>query len=106
MRLSGTPGTLQPSMVTHTSVSLSLKCTKGDMLNEINLHTVFQLLEVDDLTGCLTSIENRALLEELMSFPLLQYKLRLLICFLRSRPTVEKLVSKAMALFHMDRNFR
>jgi hypothetical protein len=76
------------------------------MLNEINLHTVLQLPEVDDLTGCLTSIENRALLEELMSFPLLQYKFRLLICLLRSRPTVEKLVSKAMALFHMDRNFR
>jgi hypothetical protein len=34
-----------------------------------------QLLEVDDLTGHLTTDENRALMEEVTLFPLLQYKL-------------------------------
>jgi hypothetical protein len=36
-------------------------------------------MDVDDLTGCLTTEENRALLVELARHPLLQHKLRLLI---------------------------
>jgi hypothetical protein len=40
---------------------------------------VAQLLEVDDLIGCLTTGENRVLLEDLSLFFLLQHKLRFLI---------------------------
>jgi hypothetical protein len=47
--------------------------TEEDLLKEKNVYTVAQLLEVDDLTGRLTTGENRVLLEELPLFPLLQH---------------------------------
>jgi hypothetical protein len=51
-----------------------------------------QLLEVDDLTGRLTTDENRALIGELIHFPLLMYKLQLLVRLLRNGPTIDKFV--------------
>jgi hypothetical protein len=68
---------------------------------------VVQLLYIDDLIGRPTTGKNRALLEELKPFPLLHYKLRLLIRRIRHAPTADKLAIQAMAhtLFHLDRNF-
>jgi hypothetical protein len=51
----------------------------ANMLQIKNILTIYQLLEIDDLTGRLTTDENRALFDELPAFPQLQYKLRLLI---------------------------
>jgi hypothetical protein len=64
-------------------------------------------MEVDDLTGRLTTGENRALMEELVPYPRLQHKLRLLINTLCRSPTADKLVSPATtayALFQLNKN--
>jgi hypothetical protein len=61
----------------------STRATGGDLLAKENLQTVSQLLEENDFTGCLTMDENRTLKEELTPFPLLQYKLQLLVSSLR-----------------------
>jgi hypothetical protein len=74
MKPPGTHDTLQPLMDIHTSSKIfPLIGIEGDLLAEENLHTVSQLQEVDDLTGHLTIDENRALMEALTPFPLLQY---------------------------------
>jgi hypothetical protein len=62
------------------------------LLREKSLHTVSQLLEVNDLTGHLTIDENRLLLTDLTPYPQLQHKLHLLIHSLRRAPVVDKLV--------------
>ncbi len=64
---SGTPGH------SHFSNIFPVNSTEGDLVSEKNLHTVSQLLEVDDLTGCLTTDENRALMEELTPPPSAYY---------------------------------
>ncbi len=61
-----THGILQPLLGTFQD--FSLKCDRGDLLAEKNLHTVAQLLEVSDLTGHLTTDENRALMDKLTLF--------------------------------------
>jgi hypothetical protein len=66
--------------------------TEGDMLKEKNLYPVAQLSKVDDLTGRLTTDENRALFEELLLFLLLRHEFRLLIRTLVRAPTVDNLV--------------
>jgi hypothetical protein len=61
-------------------------------------------MEVDDLTGRLTTDENRALLADLALFPLLQHQLRLLIHSLRRSQTADKIVglaTKNCALFQL-----
>ncbi len=60
------------------------------LLKEKSLYTVSQLLEVNDLTGRLTTDENRLLLTDLTLYPQLQHKLRLLVHTLRQAPVVEK----------------
>ncbi len=65
-----------------------------------------QLLEVDDLTGHLTTDENRALIEEVTIFPLLQYKLQLLVHLLRNGPKADRFVcqvASAFPLFQMGK---
>jgi hypothetical protein len=46
---------------------------------ERGILTVSQLLEINDLTGRLSTDENRALFEEFATFPHLQHKLRLFV---------------------------
>jgi hypothetical protein len=50
------------------------------------------LLKGNDFTRRLTTDENRALKEELTLFPLLDYKLQLLVCLLRNGQRIEKIV--------------
>ncbi len=59
-----------------------------------------------DLTGSLTIGENRAFLEGLKLFRLLQQKLMLLICTLQCAPIVDNLVSLWHSPFSMNRYFR
>ncbi len=54
-----------------------------DLLKVKDKSTVSQLLEVYDLTGRLTTDENKVLFAELALFPQLQYKLHLLVCLLQ-----------------------
>ncbi len=83
-----TPHAQQPSLGIHTSARLSHSVTEGSLLAQKNLHTVAQLLEVNELTGHLTFDEKRALMEEFIPFPLLLYSSnRLLVRLHRNRPT-------------------
>jgi hypothetical protein len=77
------------------------------LLREKSLHTVSQLLGVNDLTGRLTIDENRLLLTDLTPYPQLQHKLHLLIHALRRAPVVDKFViqtTTASSLFCLDKN--
>jgi hypothetical protein len=77
------------------------------LLRDKSLYTVSQLLEVNDLTGRLTTDENRLLLPDLAPYPQLQHKLRLLIHSLRRTPVVDKFTTptaKASSLFCLDKN--
>jgi hypothetical protein len=92
----------------HSSFSKIFPLFAGEMstLRDKNLYTVFQLLEVNELTGRLTVEENR-LLADLTPYPPLQHKLRLLIHSLGSAPVVDKFVSStttASSLFCLDKN--
>jgi hypothetical protein len=51
----------------------------------MNLHTVSQLLEENDLSIQLATDENETLIEELTAFPVLQYKLAFWFAY-SSRP--------------------
>ncbi len=71
------------------------------------MHTVSQLLEVNDLTGRLTVDENEALLARLGVYPHLQHKLRIFIRSMRRAPVVDKFVTPittATSLFALDKN--
>ncbi len=65
----------------HTNFSKVFLLTpaEGRLLVERGILTVSQLLEINDLTGRLTTDENGALFEELAIFPHLQHKLRLFV---------------------------
>jgi hypothetical protein len=52
---------------------------KVNILPRKRVYMVSQQIKVDDLTGRLTTNENRAVMMELTPHPLLQHKLRLLI---------------------------
>ncbi len=58
-----------------------------------NLYTVSLLLDVDYLTGLLTTNENRALMDKLTLFLQLQYKFCLLIRKLWRTPVTDKFLS-------------
>ncbi len=65
-----------------------------------NLHTVSQVLEVNDFTRCLTSDENWAFMQKLTPFPLLRYKLWLLVrVSLINGPTVDKFLCQVTSAF-------
>jgi hypothetical protein len=73
----------------------------------VGVFTVSQLLEINDLTGRLTTEENRALFEELAIFPHLQHKLRLFVRVFRRGPIADKLVcpvTAASSLFLVEKN--
>jgi hypothetical protein len=59
MRPPETHGKLLPSIGTHTSVIFPLMSTEDTLLKDKSVFTGSQLLEVDDLTGHLTTDENR-----------------------------------------------
>jgi hypothetical protein len=67
-------------MGTHSLASCSLLLLlRGDLLAQKAVHTVSQLLEIDDLRGWLTFLAGAALLAELDPFSLLQHNIRLLV---------------------------
>ncbi len=69
------------------------------------MSTVSQLLEVDDLTGRLTTDENKVLIAELAFAPQIQYKLCLLVCTMQHAPVLDKFLTQikvASSLFHLD----
>ncbi len=77
------------------------------MLAGRGILTVSQLLEINDLTGRLTTEENRALFEDLAVYPHLQHKLRLFVRVFRQGPIVDELtcqVTAASSLFLVDKN--
>jgi hypothetical protein len=93
----------------HYSFSKLFPLSVGEMsiLKDKNIHTVSQLLEVNDLTGQLTVDENRLLLADLSIYPHLQHKLHLLIHSSQRGPVVDKFVTHtttAFSLFHLDKN--
>ncbi len=67
---------------------------------------VFQLLEIDNVTGCLTRDENRVLFKEPSHISLHQNKLKLLVRMLRYVRLVGKQILQTMALspFCTERN--
>jgi hypothetical protein len=92
----------------HTNLSkvFPLSVTEGGMLADRGLYTVSQLLEINDLTGRLTTEENRALFEDLAIYPHLQHKLRLFVRVFRRGPIADKLQCQATAassLFSMEK---
>jgi hypothetical protein len=79
----------------------------ANMLQIKKILTISQLLEIDDLTGRLTTDENRALFDELPAFPQLQYKLRLLIRTMCRAPLADIFMAHntmAFSLFCLERN--
>jgi hypothetical protein len=77
------------------------------MLADCGLYTVSQLLEINDLTGQLTTVENRALFEDLAAYPHLQHKLRLFVRVFWRGPIADKLncqVTAASSLFLVEKN--
>jgi hypothetical protein len=93
----------------HSSFSkiFPLSSSEISILCDNNVCTVSQLLEVNDLTGRLTTDENTALLAQLAAYPHLQHKIRLLIRSLRRAPVVDKFVAPittATSLFSLDKN--
>ncbi len=77
------------------------------LLQTKHIHTVSQILEVDDLTGRLTVDENRALLDDLAASPQLQYKLRLLahpFCRALEADMFVTQTTVATSLFSLDKN--
>ncbi len=83
----------------HTNFSkvFPLTFAEGRLLVERGILTVSQLLEVNDLTGRLSTDENRALLEDLTVFPHLQHKLRLFVRNFRRAPIADKMVCPVTA---------
>jgi hypothetical protein len=83
----------------HTNFSkvFPLTFAEGRLLVERGILTVSQLLEVNDLTGRLSTDENRALFEDLTVFPHLQHKLRLFVRNFRRAPIADKMVCPATA---------
>jgi hypothetical protein len=80
---------------------------EGRLLVERGILTVSQLLEVNDLTGRLSTDENRALFEDLTVFPHLQHKLRLFVRNFRRAPIADKMSCPATAgssFFIVDKN--
>jgi hypothetical protein len=65
--------------LTNFSKVFLLSFAEGVLLADREILTVSQLLEINDLTGPLTTDENRALFEERAIFPHLQHKLRLFV---------------------------
>jgi hypothetical protein len=93
----------------HTNFSkvFPLSVTEGGMLANRGLYTVSQLLEINDLTGQLTTEENRAQFEDLAVYPHLRHKLRLFVRVFRWGPTTDKLncqVTAASSLFLVGKN--
>ncbi len=93
----------------HSSFSKIFPLSNGErsILRDQQVYSVSQLLEVNDLTGCLTVDENVALLTGLANFPHLQHKLRLLVRSMRRAPVVDKFVTPittATSLFLLDKN--
>ncbi len=93
----------------HTNFSkvFPLSSAEGILLAEREILTVSQLLEINDLTGRLTTDENRVLFEELAIFPHLQHKLRLFVRVFHRGPIVDKLVcpvTAASSLFPVEKN--
>ncbi len=93
----------------HTNFSkvFLLSPAEGTLLADREIFTVSQLLEINDLTGRLTTDENRALFEELAIFPHLQHKPPLFVRVFRRGPIVDKLVSPvtaASSLFLVEKN--
>jgi hypothetical protein len=77
------------------------------VLADRGILTVSQLLEINDLTGRLTTEENRVLFEDLAVYPHLQHKLRLFVRVFRRGPIVDKLVCQvtaASSLFLVEKN--
>jgi hypothetical protein len=77
-----------------------------ELLAQRGLFTVFQLMEVDEPTGRLSTDENRGLMQELVTHSLLQHKIQLLIQSLRFGLTADKhvgLSTTGFSLFQLDR---
>jgi hypothetical protein len=80
---------------------------EGRLLVERGILTVSQLLEVNDLTGRLSTDENRALFEDLTAFPHLQHKLRLFVRNFRRAPIADKMscpITAGSSFFLVDKN--
>jgi hypothetical protein len=79
----------------------------ANMLQIKNILTIYQLLEINDLTGRLTTDDNSALFDELPAFPQLQYKLRLLIRTMCRAPMADMFMAHntmmAFSLFCLDK---
>jgi hypothetical protein len=93
----------------HSSFTKLFPLSAGErsILRDKNVYTVSHLLEVNDLTGCLTVEENSQLFADLTVYPHLQHKLRLLLRLLRRAPVVDKFVAlttTAFSLFVLDKN--
>jgi hypothetical protein len=93
----------------HTNFSKVFPLThaEGMLLVEREILTVSQLLEINDLTGRLTTDENRALFKELAIFPHLQHKLHFFARNFRRGPIVDKMVCPVTAgssLFLVEKN--
>ncbi len=93
----------------HTNFSkvFPLSVTEGGVLADRGIFTISQLLEINDLTGWLTTEENRALFEDLAVYPHRQHKLRLFVRVFRRGPIADKLncqVTAASSLFLVEKN--
>jgi hypothetical protein len=94
----------------HSSFRKLFPLSAGEMslLKDKNLHTISQLLEVNDLTGRLPVEEKILLIADLTPYPHLQHKLCLLINSLRCAPVVDKFATSttttASSLFCLDKN--
>jgi hypothetical protein len=93
----------------HTNFSkvFPLSSAEGEVLADRGILTVSQLLEINDLTGRLTTEESRALFEELATYPHLQHKLCLFARVFWRGPIVDKLVCQvtaASSLFLVEKN--
>jgi hypothetical protein len=93
----------------HTNFSkvFPLSATEGGMLADHGIFNVSQLLEINDLTGRLTTEENRVLFEDLAVYPHLQHKLPLFVRVFRRGPIADKLtcqVTAASSLFLVEKN--
>jgi hypothetical protein len=109
MRLPESLGMWLLSLTGHTNSSkiFPFSAMDANMLQIKNILTISQHLEIDDLTGRLTTDENRALFDELPAFPQLQYKLRLLLRTMCRVPVADIFMAHnnmAFSLFCLDRN--
>jgi hypothetical protein len=77
------------------------------VLEDRGIYTVSQLLEINDLSGRLTTEENKALFEDLAVYPHLQHKLHLFARAFRRGPIADKLncqVTAASSRFLVEKN--